>query len=101
MVDDRSKEDFSRRGDGVPGSTPQDSAEAKRLEARRRFLLGGATAIPILVTVNRAKAATRSECFSSIDKPDNEGVGNEEFPWSPVNPAREACKPNIPEDVVE
>ncbi len=64
VADGRSKEDISRRGDGSSGSMPQDSAEAKRLEARRRFLLGGATAAPIVVTVNRAKAIGFSVCQS-------------------------------------
>ena len=64
VADGRSKEDISRRGDGSSGSTPQYSAEAKRLEARRRFLLGGAVATPILVTVTRANAVGFSRCFS-------------------------------------
>ncbi len=74
VADGRSKEDISRRGDGSSGSTPQDSAEAKRLEARRRFLLGGATAAPILVTVNRAKAIGFSVCQSLRGKGDNPGM---------------------------
>jgi hypothetical protein len=44
------------------GATPRDSAEAKRLEARRRFLLGGATVVSVLMTVSRARAFTFSEC---------------------------------------
>lgn len=82
VADGRSKEDISRRGDGSSGSTPQDSAEAKRLEARRRFLLGGATAAPILVTVNRAKAIGFSVCQSLRDK--NQDPGNP-APGSPTD----------------
>ncbi len=81
VADGRSKEDISRRGDGSSGSTPQDSAEAKRLEARRRFLLGGATAAPILVTVNRAKAIGFSVCQSLRGKG---GHGNP-APGSPTD----------------
>ena len=76
MTDGRSKEDISRRGDGVPGSTPQDSAEAKRLESRRKFLLSGAGAIPMLVTVNRAKAKTFSDCISLGGKDEFPGKAN-------------------------
>lgn len=68
VADERPKEVIRRLDDGAPGSTPQDSAEAKRLEARRRFLLGGAAAIPILVTVNRAKAKNFSVCMSAFGK---------------------------------
>ena len=60
MEDGRSKEDISRRGDGAPGFTPQASAEAKRLGARRRFLMGGAI-VPIIVTVGRRQAHAISE----------------------------------------
>ena len=73
VADGRSKEDISRRGDGFSGSTPQDSAEAKRLEARRRLLLGGAAAVPILVTVNRAKAIGFSLCQSLRGKDQDPG----------------------------
>ena len=45
----------------------RDSAEAKRLEARRRFLLGGATAVSVLVTVSRARAFTFSECAENAE----------------------------------
>ena len=56
MADERPKGDTPRQDDGVPGSTPQSSAEAKRLEARRRFLLGGAAALPVIFTVTELKA---------------------------------------------
>jgi hypothetical protein len=49
------------------GATPRDAAEAKRLEARRRFLLGGATAVSVLVTVSRARALTFSECAQNAE----------------------------------
>ncbi len=65
MEDGRSKEDISRRGDGAPGFTPQASAEAKRLGARRRFLMGSAV-VPIIVTVGRrqAHAISKATCDS-------------------------------------
>ena len=75
MVDGRPKDNTLGRNDGAPGSAPQGSAEAKRLEARRRFLLGGAAAIPMVVTVNLAKAQdeddlfTLSECVAAINDP--------------------------------
>ena len=49
------------------GATLRDSAEAKRLEARRRFLLGGATVVSVLVTVSRARAFTFSECAQNAE----------------------------------
>jgi len=44
-----------------------DAAEAKRLAARRRFLLGGATAIPVIVTLSQkqAWAASSQVCQSA------------------------------------
>ena len=66
VADERPKEVIRRLDDGAPGSAPQGSAEAKRLEARRRFLLGGAAAIPVLVTANRAKAVGVSTCLSQL-----------------------------------
>jgi len=49
------------------GATARDAAEAKRLEARRRFLGGGATAVSVLVTVSRARAFTFSECAQNAE----------------------------------
>ena len=46
---------------------PRDAAEVKRLEARRRFLLGGATAVAALVTVSRARALSFSECAQNAE----------------------------------
>ena len=83
MADGRPKENTLDRNAGASGSTPQDSAEAKRLEARRRFLLGGAAAIPTLVTVNRAKAQmlTLSQCVAEFpnDLVSNDGDLKELF----------------------
>ncbi len=92
VADGRSKEDISRRGDGSSGSMPQDSAEAKRLEARRRFLLGGATAAPILVTVNRAKAIGFSVCQSLRGKNQDPG---DPAPGSPTDFGAEVCKSGL------
>ena len=75
VADGRPRVNVPKRGDGVLGVMPQESAEAKRLEARRRFLLGGAAAIPMVVTVNLAKAQdeddllTLSECVAAINDP--------------------------------
>ena len=68
MVDGRPKDNTPGRNAGASGSTLQESAEAKRLEARRKFLLGGASAVPFLVTFHRAKAATISvtECVLQL-----------------------------------
>ena len=51
-------------GSGVPGSGT--AAEAKRMAARRRFLLGGATALPLIVTLGQreAWAASAAVCQS-------------------------------------
>ena len=51
-------------GSGVPGV--ETSAEAKRRAARRRFLLGGATALPMIVTLGQreAWAASAAVCQS-------------------------------------
>ena len=51
-------------GSGVPGSGT--AAEAKRVAARRRFLLGGATALPLIVTLGQreAWAASAAVCAS-------------------------------------
>ena len=51
MADGRSKQGIPGRDEAAPGPTPQNSAEAKRLEARRRFLLGGAAALPVILHV--------------------------------------------------
>jgi len=51
-------------GRGVPAEAA--TAEAKRLAARRRFLLGGATALPLIVTLGQreAWAASAALCQS-------------------------------------
>ena len=52
-----------------PISTPHDVAEAKRLEARRRYLVGGASALPLIVTIGwsrRAFAASENVCASLL-----------------------------------
>jgi hypothetical protein len=49
------------------GATARDAAEVKRLEARRRFLAGGATAVSVLVSVSRARAFTFSECAQNAE----------------------------------
>jgi hypothetical protein len=51
-------------GSGVP--TEETAVEAKRLAARRRFLLGGASALPLIVTLGtkEAWAASAGVCQS-------------------------------------
>ncbi len=61
-------DDFGSAG-GVAGSdadADKSSTEAKRLAARRRFLLGGATALPLIVTLGQreAWAASQAVCQS-------------------------------------
>ena len=78
MADERPKGDTPRQDDGVPGSTPQRTAEAKRLEARRRFLLGGAAALPVIFTVTELKAddefaSGESVCLSVFGSDDFKG----------------------------
>ncbi|MFQ5774660.1 MAG: hypothetical protein ACE5GS_09095 [Kiloniellaceae bacterium] len=53
-------------GPAQPGGT-SNSAEVKRLAARRRFLLGGATALPVIVTLGQkqALAASAQVCASA------------------------------------
>ncbi len=68
MADGPGKEGEPNRAQGASGPTPQESAESKRLEARRRFLLGGAAALPVILTVTEVKAddipSSRSTCLS-------------------------------------
>jgi hypothetical protein len=64
MTDKQPQEELpERRGDACT-ATSQNSAEAKRLEARRRFLRGGAAALSTLITMSpgRLGAVTVSEC---------------------------------------
>lgn len=58
-----------RNGQGrvkAPEAAGIESAEAKRLAARRRFLLGGAAAVPVIVTLGQkqAWAASAAVCQS-------------------------------------
>ena len=56
--------DGGNAGSGVPGNGT--TAEDKRIAARRRFLLGGATALPLIVTLGQreAWAASAAVCQS-------------------------------------
>ena len=53
-------------GGQTSASTRQDLSESKRLAARRRFLLGGAAAVPAIVTIGQreAYAASMLLCLS-------------------------------------
>ncbi len=86
MADGRPKENTLDRDDRASGSTPQEIVEAKRLEARRRFLLGGAAALPVLITMTGARAApiTLTACagilgFGSGLAPFLRGLGFDSF----------------------
>jgi hypothetical protein len=64
MRGEQPERDPRDRGEAAPRPIFQDPAEAKRLEARRRLLLGGGAAISALVTMSpgRLGAVTYSEC---------------------------------------
>ena len=70
MTDRQPGRDPLGREDGRALPAAQAAAEAKRLEARRRFLLGGTSAISVLVTAKRGSAATWTECAVQIGGPD-------------------------------
>ena len=75
MADGPGKEGEPNRAQGASGPTPQESAESKRLEARRRFLLGGAAALPLIVNVRAANAdeeGSISFCISLFGTGDHE-----------------------------
>ncbi len=72
-----SEPEGTKVGSGVP--MEHDSAEAKRLAARRRFLLGGAAALPLIVTLGQkeAWAASVAVCQSLDMSYDKKYVKNE------------------------
>lgn len=75
MTDAQPERDKRDRGPAAP--TPGEAAEAKRLAARRRFLLGGAAAAPVLLTVNRAQAVSWFQCWSNKGMaPPGQGPGD-------------------------
>jgi hypothetical protein len=67
MTDEQPVRDLRLGEANWAGAEPCDAAEIKRLEARRRFLLGGATAASVLATVSRARAFTFSECAQNAE----------------------------------
>ncbi len=56
MADERPIGNIPRRDDRASDVSPPDTMEAKRLEARRRFLLGGAAALPVMLHVTATSA---------------------------------------------
>ena len=82
MADGPGKEGEPNRAQGDSVPTSQDSAESKRLEARRRFLLGGAAAFPVILHVTAARAQSRfnskSFCMSRFGNPGNPQMGMSE-----------------------
>src|SRR5262245_33832509 len=67
MTAEQPARDLRQGEEASIGAAPQDAAEAKRLEARRRFLLGGTTAGWMLVTVSRANGFTFSDCAQNAE----------------------------------
>lgn len=65
---------------GFPRESAADPAEAKRLAARRKFLIGGAAGVPVVLTFGhrQAHAAGRSVCMSQLGFP-GEGDGTPTF----------------------
>jgi hypothetical protein len=58
------KRDDARLVDGASSSGSHDVSEAKRLAARRRFLVGGAAALPVIVAVTAARGANEKKGVS-------------------------------------
>ena len=65
MADERPIGNIPRRDDRASDVSPPDTMEAKRLEARRRFLLGGAAALPVMLHVTATSAAEGGSGFCS------------------------------------
>ncbi len=65
-----SERDISSATNDVVGSTDRESGDAsleeKRRAARRRFLVGGAASVPVVLTlgIERASAASYLTCLS-------------------------------------
>jgi hypothetical protein len=72
MTDEQPARELPQNADDRSVPAPDVAAEGKRLEARRRFLLGGATAISVLVTAKRGSALTWTECAIRIGGPDTQ-----------------------------
>ncbi len=65
LADDPPNGNIPRRDDRASHVSPPDPMEAKRLEARRRFLLGGAAALPVILHVTATSAAEGGSGFCS------------------------------------
>ena len=72
MTDEQPARARPQRDDDRRAPAPRGGAEAKRLEARRRFLLGGAAAISVVVTPQRGSAVTWTECALQVGGPDSD-----------------------------
>ncbi len=61
--------------------TPAETVERKRREARRRFLIGGAAALPVIITMGQkqALAASAAVCASHSVYADEDGDPNNSF----------------------
>jgi hypothetical protein len=68
MSDKQPQEELPERRGDAGTATSENPAEAKRLEARRCFLRGGAAALSTLVTMSpgRLGAVTVSECAQTF-----------------------------------
>ena len=69
MMDEHWAREMAQRDDDCAVAAHQDAAEAKRLEARRRFLLGSGGALSAMVTISsgRAGAGGHSGCAAGMD----------------------------------
>jgi hypothetical protein len=68
MSYEQPRQDISERDGGAGARPPDQAAEIKRLEARRRFLRGGGAAFSALVTMSpgRLGAVTVSDCAKAF-----------------------------------
>jgi hypothetical protein len=75
-----------------PGSivTPEGAADRKRMEARRRFLVGGAAALPVVISAGNARAAERVTTLSKCTSLGGEPVG---MPLPPPAPGEDPDYP--------
>mgnify|MGYP001816812291 CR=1 FL=1 len=62
---------------------PGGTAERKRMEARRRFLLGGAAALPIIVVAGNARANQKVGSLSKCESLGGEPAGQPLPPPAP------------------
>ena len=69
MMDEQPAREMPQRDDDCGVAAHREAAEAKRLEARRRFLLGSGGALSAMVTISpgRVGAVAHPECAAGMD----------------------------------